>query len=742
MSEALSDLATLHVVALVVISLVAGLVQGALGFGFAIVSVPLLMLLDPRLAPVPQILAALPLSGLVWWREREHAEHRAAALMTLGRVPGTYLGYLLLLVASAQVLDFAIGTLVLLAVVVLATGKSIARTPRTETAAGVFSGVGAYVGAIGGPPVALLYEGAKGATARATLSLVFVAGSVVTLIGRYLGGALGELDLWLGAVALPSTLAGLWVSGFVKDRIEGRPMRGAVLVLCSAAALALFGRALRGETVAPTDAIAVLTVDQQARAARRTSPAPHPRVRGLDASSRVEVVSAPGALPWIAGRIIDGHTREGLPEARILVTGAHGQRMASAGADGAFRVELPEPGVWALTSVRVEGYRPLEGLDVRIEGRPDLGLDGVLLAMEPVRVLHCTVRDASGAAIPRAEVRVLGSEARSEADETGELDLAAEVDSVLMATAPDGRHGRARVDLATDLTGRLTLVVEEALDPPLGRVEGRVLTAAGEPLAGAPVTLRSEAPAGSAESRARPRLSTRSGDGGVFAFPDLPPGRYTVEARVDGAGSAERRAVEPGSSEDSILASEGRLSGSVRDSGGAPVPAAVVRVERVHGDATHLVVVQVVLDPEGHFAIGGLFPGRHRISAVAPAYAPSLGRDLDVVAGESAIEPLVLSSGGALLGSVTDGATGEPLGGATVVVEVAEGSASLALRTVTDDDGEYRLLGVGPASRALAVSAAGHHVRVVAGVSPVPGRMTRVDVALTPVDEGDEPRVE
>lgn len=243
MGEALSEIPTLHVMALLAMTVVAALVQGSLGFGFAIVSVPFLLLLDERLAPVPQLIASFFFCVRIWWRERQAVDLGGVVAMSLGRLPGTYLGFVLLFVASAAVLDLIIGALVLVAVVVLSVGKPVRRTRWTQTIAGALSGAAAYVSAIGGPPIALLYKGAPGPETRANIALVFVIGAVITLSGRVLGGDFSELDLWLGLLSVPSGFLGVWLSSLVKDRIEGRPMQIGILVVCSFAALALFGRA-------------------------------------------------------------------------------------------------------------------------------------------------------------------------------------------------------------------------------------------------------------------------------------------------------------------------------------------------------------------------------------------------------------------------------------------------------------------------------------------------------------------
>jgi hypothetical protein len=77
-------------------SIAGAAVQGTIGFGYAIVTVPLLSLLDSRLAPVPQILTTLPLTLVAAWHERGHIEARDIGWILLGRLPGMLLGAILM----------------------------------------------------------------------------------------------------------------------------------------------------------------------------------------------------------------------------------------------------------------------------------------------------------------------------------------------------------------------------------------------------------------------------------------------------------------------------------------------------------------------------------------------------------------------------------------------------------------------------------------------------------------------
>ncbi len=229
--------------AAMVVSCVAAAVQGVVGFGYAIVAVPLLSLIDPRLAPVPQILTALPLTVMTAWRERGDIDGRGVAWIFAGRVPGLAIGALLIAVVSHRVLDVVIGLFVMVGVACLGTVARIPRNRLVDMFAGAMSGMSGYVSGIGGPPLALLYRDASGPTVRSTLGVLFAVGIVATVATR---GALGQvtaLDLKLGAVLLAPVVLGTWLSRFLHGLIEGRALRAAVLALSASAGIGLLLRA-------------------------------------------------------------------------------------------------------------------------------------------------------------------------------------------------------------------------------------------------------------------------------------------------------------------------------------------------------------------------------------------------------------------------------------------------------------------------------------------------------------------
>jgi uncharacterized membrane protein YfcA len=224
------------------ITVAAGLVQGTIGFGLAVVSVPVLSLLDRDLAPVPQLLIALPLALAMVWREWRHLDLSGVGWVLAGRLPGAALGVVLLKLVSDAALDVIIASLVLVGVAIVASGVVIRLTPLTKVMAGVASGTMGLVASIGGPPLALLYRDVEGGRLRSSLNAIFSIGIIFSISVRGATGEISRNDIKLALVLLPAAFAGLWLSRFFIDQIEGVKLKNAVLVISALAAAGLLLR--------------------------------------------------------------------------------------------------------------------------------------------------------------------------------------------------------------------------------------------------------------------------------------------------------------------------------------------------------------------------------------------------------------------------------------------------------------------------------------------------------------------
>jgi uncharacterized membrane protein YfcA len=208
------------------------------------VSVPILALIDPLLAPVPQLLITLPLTLSMAWRERAHVVLKGVGWVVAGRFPGAAIGVLLLGAATQQVLELSIAALVIVAVVIIASGLHLQRTPISEFGAGVFSGVSGLVASIGGPPLALLYTRDEGPVVRSNLASVFAIGIAINITARVVSGNISWDDVRVAAILFPALVLGYLVSGLVKDRMSQPLVRSSILVLSLVGATGLLIRAL------------------------------------------------------------------------------------------------------------------------------------------------------------------------------------------------------------------------------------------------------------------------------------------------------------------------------------------------------------------------------------------------------------------------------------------------------------------------------------------------------------------
>lgn len=230
-----------------VVMMVAATVQGTVGMGFALVSVPILSLVHPALAPEPQILMVFPLLCMMVWRERSAVELGGVGWILLGRLPGALVGLLLLKTFVGASLDILLALIVLSAVAILAFADKIAKRTRPwQFGAGFVSSVMSVVSSIGGPPIALLYRNDPGPTVRANLSVVFAFGCVLTIVTRVLGEELTLVHAQTAALLLPGVLLGFLASKRARALVDGRGLRPWILALSAAACLGLLVRALLG----------------------------------------------------------------------------------------------------------------------------------------------------------------------------------------------------------------------------------------------------------------------------------------------------------------------------------------------------------------------------------------------------------------------------------------------------------------------------------------------------------------
>lgn len=228
----------LAVVALVVS--IASCLQGAIGFGVALLSAPVIALFDPTLLPGSLILVVTGLTALGVLRDRAAVDVKDAGWAVAGQVPGTVAGALLVAALSARTLALVLAGTVLLSV----CGWRPRPRPAAVVVAGAASGLLGTATSIGGPPMALVWHGSSRARMRGTMSAFFLVGAVMALVALTVVGSIDRRTVLFAAALLPAMVLGFAVSGAVNARINRRIVRQVGLVASALGAVLVLLRAL------------------------------------------------------------------------------------------------------------------------------------------------------------------------------------------------------------------------------------------------------------------------------------------------------------------------------------------------------------------------------------------------------------------------------------------------------------------------------------------------------------------
>jgi uncharacterized membrane protein YfcA len=229
-----------------VVVAVGAVVQGAVGFGLALVASPLLAVIDPALVPAPLLLASGAHAVLTLVRERGESDWRGVAWANAGRLPGIVLGVLAVALLPPRAFLILVVATVLVCALLSTLRRRLRPTPPALLAAGLLSGVSGTAAAIDGPPVALLYQDREGARVRTTMAAYFTVGCVLSVGGLLIAGRVGLAELGAAALLVPFVVAGFLLSSPARRLLDRGGTRPAVLAVSIGGALVLMAKAVIG----------------------------------------------------------------------------------------------------------------------------------------------------------------------------------------------------------------------------------------------------------------------------------------------------------------------------------------------------------------------------------------------------------------------------------------------------------------------------------------------------------------
>ncbi|MEO8292151.1 MAG: sulfite exporter TauE/SafE family protein [Actinomycetota bacterium] len=224
----------------------AGLAQGLSGFGFSLISIPLLALVVPvKAAIVGGAALGIVQSGLIVAREHRHVEWRSAVVLATAALAGMPIGLLVITRVREEPLQVVIAVTVLVFTGLLwrRVGLPTDSLPA-EVGVGFTSGMLSTSTGMSGPPlvIALQARGVPPSAFRATLATVFVCGSTISFLLFWSRGLVTDDSVRVAAAGLPGLLIGILAGELAFRRVDHERFRSIVLVLLVVSAvLALIG---------------------------------------------------------------------------------------------------------------------------------------------------------------------------------------------------------------------------------------------------------------------------------------------------------------------------------------------------------------------------------------------------------------------------------------------------------------------------------------------------------------------
>ena len=210
----------------------AAIVNGALGYGFSSITVPLALLfltnriLNPALVPIE-----VALNAYVLWVNRAAlpAVWRRVLPIVIGLAPGVLIGTALVAQVNPGWLKF--GTFIVLLPLILLQAAGYRRPIQSERSAGLLfgSGLGVLysVTTISGPPLAIMLnnQGFAKKDFRAALGVVRLAESSMTAVAYAYAGLFTATSLALIPWIVPSIVIGVPIGAFIIRRVRSETFR-------------------------------------------------------------------------------------------------------------------------------------------------------------------------------------------------------------------------------------------------------------------------------------------------------------------------------------------------------------------------------------------------------------------------------------------------------------------------------------------------------------------------------------
>src|SRR5688572_15357042 len=218
--------------ALAAITLLAAVVNGALGYGFSSITVPIaLLFMANRVLNPALVLIEVVLNAYVLWNNREAYSNvwRRVLPIVIGLIPGVIVGTAIVSQVNPGWLRF--GTFATLLPLILVQAAGYRRPIQAERSAGLVFGGGLgvlySVTTISGPPLAIVLnnQGFAKKDFRAALGVIRLAESLMTAVAYAYVGLFTATSIALIPWIVPSILIGVPIGAFIIRRVAVETFR-------------------------------------------------------------------------------------------------------------------------------------------------------------------------------------------------------------------------------------------------------------------------------------------------------------------------------------------------------------------------------------------------------------------------------------------------------------------------------------------------------------------------------------
>jgi uncharacterized membrane protein YfcA len=203
--------------------------QAVIGMGLNLITIPILLLINPIYAPAPVMVVSALLCLLALRRVPAQIDWGEMRFALYGLAAGTLVALAVVLSIDSGNLIKLLGFFIVLGVGLALSGWSAPLTKRNLVTAGSAAGFLGTIAGVHGPPIALLYQGLSPAKVRGALLVFIGLGNALSAVMLALVGKFTLEQLGVVLMFLPGVFAGLWLAPVLAKLVDARILRMLVL---------------------------------------------------------------------------------------------------------------------------------------------------------------------------------------------------------------------------------------------------------------------------------------------------------------------------------------------------------------------------------------------------------------------------------------------------------------------------------------------------------------------------------